>query len=117
VRDASAIERTATRLRRAQTQLILATSKSAFGIVISAKRVFRQIAAARIYMEVTCKRIERRLVVSKILNHVERSITAVYDRHSYDREKQAALLKWDRWLAEIVSSQPAGNVIEFPTRA
>src|SRR4029077_7990940 len=28
-----------------------------------------------------------RLVVSKILNHVETGVTAVYDRHSYDREK------------------------------
>ena len=27
------------------------------------------------------------LVMSKILNHVESGITAVYDRHSYDAEK------------------------------
>ena len=32
-----------------------------------------------------------RLVVSKILNHVESSVTAIYDRHSYDNEKQQAL--------------------------
>ncbi len=32
-----------------------------------------------------------RLVVSKILNHVETGVTAVYDRHSYDPEKRAAL--------------------------
>ena len=32
-----------------------------------------------------------RLVVSKILNHVETGVTAVYDRHSYDGEKRAAL--------------------------
>ena len=31
-----------------------------------------------------------RLVVSKILNHVETGVTAVYDRHRYDREKRAA---------------------------
>ncbi|MGO9264366.1 MAG: tyrosine-type recombinase/integrase [Candidatus Binataceae bacterium] len=55
-----------------------------------------------------------RLVVSKILNHVERSITAVYDRHSYDNEKRAALLKWDIRLGEIVTGQGAGKVIEFP---
>ena len=29
-----------------------------------------------------------RLVISKVLNHVERGITAVYDRHSYDAEKR-----------------------------
>jgi len=32
-----------------------------------------------------------RLTISKILNHVERSVTAVYDRHSYDAEK---LRRW-----------------------
>lgn len=58
-----------------------------------------------------------RLVVSKILNHVERSITAVYDRHSYDREKQAALLKWDRRIAEIITGESAGKVIDFPAFA
>jgi integrase len=35
-----------------------------------------------------------RLVVSKILNHVERGVTAVYDRHSYDLEKRQALEAW-----------------------
>jgi hypothetical protein len=36
-------------------------------------------------------------VVSKILKHVERNIAAVYDRHSYGREKQTALLKWRKY--------------------
>ena len=31
-----------------------------------------------------------RLVVARILNHVETGVTAVYDRHSYDAEKRAA---------------------------
>jgi integrase len=35
-----------------------------------------------------------RLVVSKILNHAEPGVTAVYDRHSYDAEKRAALAAW-----------------------
>lgn len=35
-----------------------------------------------------------RLVVSKILNHVESGVTAIYDRHSYDAEKREALAKW-----------------------
>jgi integrase len=51
-----------------------------------------------------------RVVVSKILNHVERSVTAVYDRHSYDAEKRAALKRWDRRLAEIVTKQPPQKV-------
>jgi integrase len=43
-----------------------------------------------------------RLVVSKILNHVERGITAVYDRHSYDKEKRQALEAWGLKLKTIV---------------
>jgi len=43
-----------------------------------------------------------RLTVSKILNHVESGITAVYDRHSYDREKRKALDKWGDKLTKIL---------------
>lgn len=35
-----------------------------------------------------------RLVISKVLNHVETGVTAVYDRHSYDAEKREALETW-----------------------
>lgn len=44
-----------------------------------------------------------RLTVSKILNHVEPGVTAVYDRHSYDNEKRAALETWARKLTLMVS--------------
>jgi integrase len=44
-----------------------------------------------------------RLTVKKILNHAERDVTAVYDRHSYDPEKRTALEAWGRRLDEIVS--------------
>jgi integrase len=55
-----------------------------------------------------------RLVVSKILNHAESGITAVYDRHSYDGEKRAALLKWDRHVERILANEPAAsNVVEL----
>ena len=43
-----------------------------------------------------------RLVVSKILNHAETGVTAVYDRHSYDAEKREALDTWGRKLEVIV---------------
>ena len=43
-----------------------------------------------------------RLTISKVLNHVETSITAVYDRHSYDPEKLAALTWWDAKLTAII---------------
>lgn len=45
-----------------------------------------------------------RLVVSKILNHVDSGVTAVYDRHSYDDEKKEALAKWAERLTEILAS-------------
>lgn len=44
-----------------------------------------------------------RLTVSKILNHVETSVTAIYDRHSYDREKQDALQRWAEMVFQIVA--------------
>ncbi len=37
-----------------------------------------------------------RLVVSKVLNHAESGVTAVYGRHSYDKEKRKALETWGR---------------------
>jgi hypothetical protein len=44
-----------------------------------------------------------RLTVSKILNHVEQGVTAVYDRHSYDPEKQQALNAWAIRVYEVVN--------------
>lgn len=35
-----------------------------------------------------------RFIVGRILNHAEPGVTAVYDRHSYDKEKQEALDAW-----------------------
>lgn len=52
-----------------------------------------------------------RLVVSKILNHVERGITAVYDRHSYDLEKRQALEAWAHKLQGIIEDSETTNVI------
>jgi len=52
-----------------------------------------------------------RLVVSKVLNHAESGVTAVYDRHSYDKEKRQALETWGRKLDAIISSNPASTVI------
>jgi integrase len=48
-----------------------------------------------------------RLTVSKILNHVEPGVTAVYDRHSYDMEKRQALEAWSRRLQMMVSNSQA----------
>ena len=48
-----------------------------------------------------------RLVVSKLLNHVEPGVTKVYDRASYDREKRAALISWAAKLEQIVRGEAA----------
>jgi integrase len=52
-----------------------------------------------------------RLVVSKILNHAEPGVTAVYDRHSYDGEKRAALAAWGARLEEIIGVRAEGSNI------
>jgi hypothetical protein len=44
-------------------------------------------------------------VIGRVLNHVERGVTAVYDRHSYDAEKRAALDAWARRLQAIVGER------------
>jgi hypothetical protein len=55
-----------------------------------------------------------RLTVKKILNDAERDVTAVYDRHSYDSEKRAALDAWGRRLEAILSGKWAkGQVVEL----
>ncbi len=58
-----------------------------------------------------------RLVISKILNHVENSVTAIYDRHGYDAEKRHALEAWAAHLEGILSGKPkaADNVIRLAT--
>ncbi len=55
-----------------------------------------------------------RLVIAKILNHVENSVTAIYDRHSYDKEKRHALVAWAAHLEGILSGKPrVDNVVEL----
>ncbi len=61
-----------------------------------------------------------RLVVKKILNHVDSDVTAIYDRHSYDAEKRAALDVWGHHVDEIVSqasSRAAGATVASATTA
>jgi integrase len=58
-----------------------------------------------------------RLVVGRVLNHVDTGITATYDRHAYDREKRQALEAWGQRLQEIISDKRAeANVIPLTTR-
>lgn len=45
-----------------------------------------------------------RLTVKRKLNHVEKDVTNVYDRYSYDAEKREALEAWARRLHVLVSN-------------
>jgi integrase len=56
-----------------------------------------------------------RLVVGKILNHVESGVTKVYDRHSYDGEKRQALEAWGRRLEAIVRGEVPSKVVVLRT--
>jgi hypothetical protein len=43
--------------------------------------------------------------IGKILNHADPRIASVYDRHSYDGEKRAALDAWAARLEEIIGDR------------
>lgn len=43
-----------------------------------------------------------RIVISKLLNHVESGVIAVYDRHGYDKEKFSAINAWDQRLRNVI---------------
>jgi integrase len=52
-----------------------------------------------------------RVVVQKILNHVETGVTAVYDRYSYDNEKRVALEAWGRQVAAVVAGESTAHKV------
>jgi len=56
-----------------------------------------------------------RFTIGRVLNHVEKSVTATYDRHSYDQEKRSALETWAGRLKEILANKkaPAGKVVKL----
>nr|HIL76380.1 hypothetical protein [Rhodospirillales bacterium] len=53
----------------------------------------------------------QRLTVAKVLNHVESGVTAVYDRHSYDKQKREALSSWGLLLEIILGHKTSSKVI------
>lgn len=54
-----------------------------------------------------------RFIQDRILNHKDRSMGGVYDRHSYDEQKRAALEAWSNKLEEITSGTKAENVVNL----
>lgn len=58
-----------------------------------------------------------RLILARVLNHADRSVTAVYDRHSYDVEKIAAWEKWGDELGRILRGEERkpGQIVPITT--
>jgi len=53
-----------------------------------------------------------RLILSQVLNHSSRGVTAIYDRHGYEREKREALELWSQTLERILSDETS-NVVKM----
>jgi integrase len=55
-------------------------------------------------------------IVKKVLNHTDRDVTSIYDRHSYDTEKRRAWERWESVLKRILEAKK-GAVLPMPARA
>jgi integrase len=51
----------------------------------------------------------QRFIVARVLGHIDRSVTGVYDRHEYLSEKRWALDTWARRLAAILEPKDTGT--------
>ena len=54
-----------------------------------------------------------RFDISKVLNHTDQEVTAVYDRHSYDTEKRQALTAWARQLDTVITGEKASKIVNI----
>ena len=52
------------------------------------------------------------IVAERILNHAPRGLAAVYNVHTYQKEKAKALQQWANKVREIVTPPPA-NVVKL----
>ena len=57
-----------------------------------------------------------RLTISRVLNHQEGGVTSIYDRHSYFKEKLAALELWGRRLDQILTPDGGENIVPLKKR-
>jgi len=83
--------------------------------IVTAKTIFKRNANYRPeFLGPTATHLTRlgtpRLTVSKILGHAEGGITAIYDRHSYDKEKREALDLWGQKLKEILAGESREHI-------
>ena len=55
-------------------------------------------------------------IVNKVMNQQEGgpSVTKIYDRYSYDKEKRHALDTWGRHLDTLIGTGSLGRVVPFP---
>jgi integrase len=54
-----------------------------------------------------------RFIVKRVLNHVERDVTDIYDRYAYLAEERHAIEAWARRIEQVVAGEPLGNVLPF----
>ena len=54
-----------------------------------------------------------RFIVARVLGHVDRSVTGIYDRFEYLNEKRVALDTWARRVNAIVEQKDGGTVVPF----
>jgi integrase len=53
-----------------------------------------------------------RFIIGRVLNHADRSVTGIYDRHEYLDEKRRALNAWATYLGTMIA-EPAANVVSL----
>ncbi len=58
-----------------------------------------------------------RFIIGKVLNHADRSVTGIYDRHQYLNEKREALETWASYLTQLVSPTDNRTIIPMRQRA
>jgi integrase len=50
-----------------------------------------------------------RFIIARVLNHADRTVTGIYDRHEYLEEKRRALEEWGMFLVNLI--EPFTNVV------
>lgn len=48
-------------------------------------------------------------VGEEVINHIKPGVVGVYNKYRYDKEKEAALLKWEGLLLEILKTKPVAG--------
>ena len=51
-----------------------------------------------------------RFIIGRVLNHADRTVTGIYDRHEYLEEKRRSLDTWGTYLGNLIGP-PSGNVV------